>query len=408
MTYLKTLLPSNIPNLKYIGDNTHLLLYDFLKNIKIDHLNSLLFIYNTNIKELDIIKYDNNTIKKLNNEGLHIILYEPLCYKSEDQQIHNCGFYSDMPFKKNDKFISDELESIKKHVIENNLTNVYIHTEDYNVKTYFDNYSPWMKLRCNGIFQRSINFSDTKFSKIEKFDKKFISTNWRYTRHRHLITSYLTNFDSNLSWFFTSNVSNFKKEMWFNIDNWITEQPDKFLKLQRGFKYINKNSPLCLDIIRNEPKESIGMSEYPLIDGKRDDLSPAAINDRDNPLEIYYKNSFCEVVCETRFAQPTGNFSEKTIRPMHFHRPFVLVAPPHTLKYLKEFGFKTFSNFWDESYDDEMNHEKRLIKIFDVINYIDSFSYEELSNLYKKMLYVLDHNLLLVKEQKIKNLPITY
>ena len=60
-----------------------------------------------------------------------------------------------------------------------------------------------------------------------------------------------------------------------------------------------------------------------------------AINYADG--KIYYKNSFCEVVCETRFAQPTGNFSEKTIRPMHFHRPFVLVAPPHTLKYLKEF-----------------------------------------------------------------------
>jgi hypothetical protein len=408
MIYLKTLLPNNIPNLKYVGEDVHLTLYKFLKTFKIDHLNSLLFVGNRYIEELDLIKYNKNTIEKLNNEGLHFILFEPLCYRSQDQENHNCGFYSDISYKSNDKFISDELESIKHHVIKNNLTNVYIHTEDYNVEKFFKNYSPWMKLYCNGIFQRSITFAHSKFPKIENFNKKFISTNWRYTRHRHLITAYLTNFDSNLSWFFTSNVSDFKKEMWFDIDSWIDKDPGKFLKLQRGFKCINKHSPLCLDIIRNEPKESIGMSEYPIIDGKRDDLSPATINDRNNVLSDYYKNTFCEVVAETRFAQPTGNFSEKTIRPMHFHRPFVLLAPPHTLKYLKEFGFKTFSNFWDESYDDEFDHEKRLLKIFDVIDYINSFSYEELDDLYKKMFYVLDHNFLSVKDQKLKNLPITY
>jgi hypothetical protein len=68
------------------------------------------------------------------------------------------------------------------------------------------------------------------------------------------------------------------------------------------------------------------------------------------------------------------------------------MAPPGTLKYLHEHGYKTFSDFWDESYDDCTDHEKRLYKIFDVIKYIESKTITELKDIYNDMRPILDHN----------------
>ena len=72
--------------------------------------------------------------------------------------------------------------------------------------------------------------------------------------------------------------------------------------------------------------------------------------------------------------------------------PFLLAAPPYSLEYLKTFGFQTFDKWWDESYDQEEDHYARLIKIFDIIDYINSKSLEELNAIYQDMKTVIKHN----------------
>ena len=72
--------------------------------------------------------------------------------------------------------------------------------------------------------------------------------------------------------------------------------------------------------------------------------------------------------------------------------PFVLVAPPLTLKYIKEAGFRTFDEFWDESYDEETIHSKRMLKIFGVIDYINSKTLHELQVIIERMAEILNHN----------------
>jgi hypothetical protein len=84
---------------------------------------------------------------------------------------------------------------------------------------------------------------------------------------------------------------------------------------------------------------------------------------------------------------------------MWYKKPFVLGAPPYTLKLLKEHGFKTFSDFWDESYDSITVHEERLLKIFEVIDFINSKSIEELQEMYIQMKPILEHNYNLIKEK---------
>ena len=91
--------------------------------------------------------------------------------------------------------------------------------------------------------------------------------------------------------------------------------------------------------------------------------------------------------------------SEKTFHPMWYKKPFVLASPPYTLKYLKEEGYKTFSEFWDESYDDCENHDERWMKIYDVIDYIDSKTIDELRVMYEQMKPILQHNYSLIKQK---------
>jgi hypothetical protein len=73
-------------------------------------------------------------------------------------------------------------------------------------------------------------------------------------------------------------------------------------------------------------------------------------------------------------------------------RPFVLVAPPNSLKYLKLLGFKTFDRWWDESYDTESNHEQRILKIFKIIDFIQSKTIIELKQLWNEMRETLQYN----------------
>ena len=113
-----------------------------------------------------------------------------------------------------------------------------------------------------------------------------------------------------------------------------------------------------------------------------------------------YEQCFCAVVTETKYSHPVATFSEKTLNAIYNHRPFILVAPPYTLEYLKKYGFQTFDKFWDESYDREENHEKRLIKIFKLIDYIDNLSITSLRSLYTSMMPLLKHNY-----EVIKNIP---
>jgi len=77
---------------------------------------------------------------------------------------------------------------------------------------------------------------------------------------------------------------------------------------------------------------------------------------------------------------------------MFFKKPFILVAPPFTLKYLREQGFQTFSDFWDESYDECVDHERRMWMIFNLIDEIENTPIDDLRELYKAMQPVLQHN----------------
>lgn len=122
-----------------------------------------------------------------------------------------------------------------------------------------------------------------------------------------------------------------------------------------------------------------------------------SIDNQTNSLDTRYQflklqESFVYVATETVFHYPCAFLSEKSFKGITAKRPFILVGAVGSLQKLHELGFKTFSEFWNESYDLEADPELRLIEIVKIINQIATYSISELKELLVAMDPILQYN----------------
>jgi hypothetical protein len=125
------------------------------------------------------------------------------------------------------------------------------------------------------------------------------------------------------------------------------------------------------------------------------DVTDFNVNQAQNFFKETYLNTWYSVITETFFQdyfKYSMFFSEKIFKPMRARHPFVLVGQPYALDELKKIGFKTFNEFWDESYDVCRNPTDRLEKICELIAQLNKLSKKEWIDLYKRMEPVLEHN----------------
>jgi hypothetical protein len=120
-------------------------------------------------------------------------------------------------------------------------------------------------------------------------------------------------------------------------------------------------------------------------------------------LDEHYKQIFCEVVCETFFTGKTFMMTEKIMRPIIQHRPFVVQGPKFFLENLKILGFKTFDAWWDENYDSD-GPDGQFESMRWTLDYIRKQSSQTIKDWYHQMQPVLEHNakvLLQLTDQQI-------
>lgn len=115
------------------------------------------------------------------------------------------------------------------------------------------------------------------------------------------------------------------------------------------------------------------------------------------PLKEYYQNAFLDIVHETDVSKNNFFITEKTLRPIIFHRPFILSGGANFLANLRNLGFKTFSSWWSEDYD--MYHgKKRLKEMVTCLQKLKNLSIQDKRTILKEMKPVLEHNY-----QRLKN-----
>jgi len=108
-------------------------------------------------------------------------------------------------------------------------------------------------------------------------------------------------------------------------------------------------------------------------------------------IEAHLK-TFVNVITETLTTQDVVFITEKTYKSIYTCQPFIIVGNTHSLKKLKEYGFKTFDKWWDENYDNEIDFEIRMNKITKILEEIASWDLEKCTLIRNEMKEILIHN----------------
>lgn len=157
---------------------------------------------------------------------------------------------------------------------------------------------------------------------------------------------------------------------------------------QSVFKYFYENIFPELDYNLNKTEERWNPADL-----QRDDIE-------------HFNESYFSLVNETLFykvdyphknlldIQPTDSvfLSEKIYKPLACKHPFVVVGVDKTLEYLKRFGYKTFDKWIDESYDNELDDDKRMDMVIEEVKRLTALSDEEWQRMIVEMIPTLQHN----------------
>ena len=81
------------------------------------------------------------------------------------------------------------------------------------------------------------------------------------------------------------------------------------------------------------------------------------LDDYNDRLDV---DAFWHVVTETVFYYDKLHLTEKIFKPIVSKQPFMLLAAPGNLAYLRSYGFKTFDGIIDESYDQIQDPDARI------------------------------------------------
>lgn len=393
---------------------------NYLKTTFLKNINNPYMIIDAEglFTNLDDVIFEDQLVEKCNQEGLDIFLWEiPIIglfdepgitfsnvadiiydFRKADSVLHG--------YNNNQSCICYEFEKIKTFIKQNKLINVTVNTGLYNQQKYFDFD---FRLKTRDLYLSAIvtpstantiktftHNSKLQPSSKEHIDHKFINLNKRYEGFRQIVAAHLIDKDCLLSYIHKhtdlfyksqSSVKMLKDVDWYwsdinhRVPFDVCDLYKHFTKLQSSINYLEQQKVLTVDKNQND-------TDWLELD-----------NDEEFkvPTDFYHK-AFCAVVNESTFAFPMAHFADKTVNAIKCFRPFVLVAPPHTLEYMQALGFKTFENFWNEDYDKEENHRQRMESVLKLINKIDNLSIEECKEMYEKMLPILKHNYKLLEK----------
>jgi hypothetical protein len=103
-------------------------------------------------------------------------------------------------------------------------------------------------------------------------------------------------------------------------------------------------------------------------------------------------DSLIYVPTETVYFGQRTHLTEKTFKAIALEMPFVLVAPQHSLEYLRSYGFRTFAPHIDESYDSIEDPVLRIERVTQILLEIQARSAAAKNSLWQALLPIVEYN----------------
>lgn len=187
--------------------------------------------------------------------------------------------------------------------------------------------------------------------------KLFLNFNRRYSDHR-------------LLFFMNVIKKNLLDKFYISM---AAEQPESHRSFVDNVHYLSQRMP----VFNISPEEIQSANDVlPLVlDVSNFDFYP--MEPSEFSVETLYENSLINIASETFFFDNYIHITEKTYKPIAFMQPFIIIGAVGTLQHIKDMGFKTFNQFWNEEYDLEVNNEKRMLMIFDAVDIISKWTVDE-------------------------------
>lgn len=205
-------------------------------------------------------------------------------------------------------------------------------------------------------------------------DLHFLSINNRASPHRQLTYYFFEKFDLRKKSYFSYHGSLKRSSLKSHNELSDNYPPDNSIWYLNGLDLNQLNAQLPVTI-----------------PGDVFDNSVTEDCDWTHGQEFFYKNTFCSVVLDTYCSEDYVVLDEKVFKPIAYGHPFLLLCNQGGLKTLQSIGFKTFGDFWDESYDDLQGYD-RLEAIFKLVLEIEKWSIDHMNLVYNKMLPIIKHN----------------
>ena len=191
--------------------------------------------------------------------------------------------------------------------------------------------------------------------------------------------------DGDWFWFFMYN-KHYKNKNSFQIDHtakkydflYLNKQPREHRKLL--FQKIQEanllENSLWSFIGLDNPKRLTKEYEPPWI---ADGLITLA-NNNDQDQDIYerpYNHTQVNIITESNVNNNETFITEKVWKAIIMKQPFIVYGNNGTLTTLKEYGFSTFDNVFDESYDKEIDLDKKIDKIIALCKTIKNNNFKD-------------------------------
>lgn len=163
------------------------------------------------------------------------------------------------------------------------------------------------------------------------------------------------------------------------------------MKSMGGVSWDHKGIDCEQDMLSPDLIHWANNTDIPSIDGHWVHHQYDEEHNTNRDLLSHYHKFKIEIVLETYTLGDCFFPTEKTVRPIVGKKPMVIYGPKYFLRRMREMGFQTWNNHWDESYDD-LEGQERWTAMSEVIKRINEMpdptivekNYEHLSKVIKQ------------------------
>lgn len=148
--------------------------------------------------------------------------------------------------------------------------------------------------------------------------------------------------------------------------------------------------------ITSEDAEKL-VAKLPLVIDNKNDIIQMC-EDRNMESRTFYQNSLVSIVTETNYDLPEVTLTEKSFKPAKEKHPFIIVGVNGAIKSIQDLGFKTFSEFWSEEYDNIKDTRRRMVEIIRVCKEIAAWDNNKILDFKRRVKPILDHNFNMLKK----------